>query len=173
MSLTLQAVTPNNWQALIALRVAPEQAEWVAPNHFSLLEAAYGFGGDLADLLLVPLAIYAGDVPVGLALYNTGPTFEHFFIMRLMIDQSQQGKGYGRAATNQLLAQFRARPQAKEVAISYHPRNQVAGRLYQSCGFTTIGADDGGEIMMWQALNPQPTAWTSLWNPAFAWAPHE
>ena len=50
------------------------------PNAHSLLEAQYGFGGELAHLRIVPLAIYAGDAPVGLAMYNTGPAFERFFI---------------------------------------------------------------------------------------------
>lgn len=166
MTVTLQAVTSANWQAIIALQVAPHQAAWVAPNHVSLLEAAYGFGGELAHLILVPLAIYADETPVGLALYNTGPTFDRFVIMRLMIDYTHQGKGYGRAALTQLLALFRAYPQAKEVAISYNHGNEAARHVYQTCGFIELGPDDADGVLMWQALNPQPTLWTSLWNPA-------
>ncbi len=166
MSMTLQAVTVTNWQELVALQVAPDQAAWVAPNHVSLLEATYGFTGDLAHLILVPLAIYADTTPVGLLLYNTAPAYDRFFIMRLMIDHAQQGKGYGRAALTHLLAQMRSYPQAKEVAISYNQGNQAAQRLYTSCGFSELGPDDAGGILMWQALNPQPAPWTSLWNPA-------
>ena len=173
MPVTLQAVTVNNWQALTALQVAPDQAAWVAPNHVSLLEATYGFDGDLAHLILVPVAIYADANPVGLLLYNTAPTYERFFIMRLMIDQERQGNGYGRAALTQLLALMRAYPQAKEVAISYNQGNQPAQRLYASCGFIEIGPDDAGGVLMWQALNPQPTPWTSLWNPALFSTPSD
>ncbi len=164
MSITLQAVTAANWRALIALRVSADQAAWVAPNHVSLLEATYGFQGELAHLILVPLAVYADDTPVGLVLYNTAPAYDRFFIMRLMVDQNQQGKGYGRAALNQLLALFRAYPQAKEVAISYNIDNQPARRLYLSCGFVELDPDDAGGVVMWQALNPQPSPWTSLWK---------
>ncbi len=164
--ITLQAITADNWQALVALRVAPEQEAWVAPNHHSLLEAAYGFGGELAHLLLVPLAIYAGERPVGLLLYNTSPVYDRFFIMRLMLDREQQGRGYGRAALAQLLGLFRAYPQAKEAAISYNHGNEPARRLYLSCGFAEIGPDGVDGVLMWQALNPQEQPWTSLWNPA-------
>jgi diamine N-acetyltransferase len=168
VSVTLQAVTIANWQALIALRVASHQDAWVAPNYISLLEANYGFPGDLAHLQLVPLAIYAGTSPVGLLLYNTSPSFDRFFIMRLMIDQEAQGRGYGRAALTQLLAQFRAYPQAKEAAISYNVGNEAARQLYARCGFVELGPDDAGGIVMWQMLNPQSESWTSLWNPGYS-----
>jgi diamine N-acetyltransferase len=168
MSITLRAVTAANWRALIALQVSPDQAAWVAPNHVSLLEAVYGFQGDLAHLILVPLAVYADETPVGLVLYNTSPTYDCFLVMRLMVDEGQQGKGYGRAALTQLLALFRAYPQAKEVAISYNIGNEPARRLYLACGFAELGPDGNGGMLMWQALNPQPSPWTSLWNPAFS-----
>src|SRR5581483_11740458 len=155
MPVTLQRVTVANWHVLITLQVAPDQEAWVAANHITLLEAAYCFAGDLAHLHLIPLAVYADQHPVGLVLYNTDPSFERFFIMRLMIDQHQQGKGYGRAALTQLLGLFRAYPQAKEVAVSYNVGNQVARQLYRSCGFSELGPDDAGGVMMWQMLNPQ------------------
>ena len=65
MAVSLQAVTAANWRAVAALEVAPAQQSWVAPNTVSLLEAHYGFGGDLAHLHITPLAIYADDRPVG------------------------------------------------------------------------------------------------------------
>lgn len=168
MSVALQRVTVANWQAVIALQVAPNQQAWVAPNYISLLEASYGFAGELAHLHLVPLAVYADEQPVGLVLYNSDPSFGRFFIMRLMIDQQQQGKGYGRAALAQLLALFRAYPQASEVALSYNLGNQVARKLYLHCGFIELGPDDAGGILMWQMLNPPSRSWTSLWNPAYS-----
>ena len=166
MTITLQDVTPENWRAIIDLSVGAEQHEWVAPNHYSLIEAAYGLGGVDRHLRLAPLAIYAADQPVGFVLYNHGPTRERFFIMRLMIDAAFQGRGYGRTALTQLLALLRAHPQAKEVAISYNRGNAAAQRLYQSCGFVEVPGENPAEIMLWQALNPQPAPWDSLWNPA-------
>jgi len=166
MTVSLQDVTAENWRAIIGLGVGPGQREWVAPNHYSLIEAAYGLGDGLAHLRLVPLAICADERPVGLLLYNHGPTRERFFIMRLMIDAAFQGRGYGRAALAQLLAGMRAHPQAKEVAISYNRGNEPARRLYESCGFSEVPGENPAEAMLWQALNPQPAPWDSLWNPA-------
>lgn len=167
MSITLQAVTVANWQAIAALAVAPEQQAWVAPNSLSLLEANYGFAGELAHLRLIPLAIALGTTPIGFALYNVDSAFEHFYIMRFMIDHGHQGHGYGRAALDQLLALFRAHPQAKEVAVGYTIGNQAAQRLYASCGFAELRPDEAGEMLMWQALNPQAHPWESIWNPAY------
>jgi diamine N-acetyltransferase len=171
MTVTLQAVTADNWLDVVGLQVAAEQQAWVAPNHHSLLEANYGFTGDLAHLRLAPLAVYAGDTPVGLVLYNTAPSFDRFFVMRLMIDRQHQGKGYGRAALTQLLALFRAYPQAKEAAISYNVGNEGARRLYAACGFVELGPDDAGGVLMWQPLNPQTEPWESLWNEQFVFVP--
>jgi len=166
MPITLQEITAANWQRIVSLTVGDDQQTMVASNAYSLLEAAYGFEGELAHLKLCPMAIYAGETPVGFLLYNTAPALDRFFIMRLMIDQAHQGHGYERAALMQLLALFRAHPQAKEVAISYNLGNEAARRLYLSCGFEELGPDDAGGVMMWQALNPQPEPWESLWNPA-------
>jgi diamine N-acetyltransferase len=112
--------------------------------------------------------VYAGETPVGMALYNTGPAFDRFFIMRLMVDRRQQGRGYGRAALTQLLALFRAHPQAKEAAISYNIGNEAARRLYAGHGFAELGPDGAGGILMWRELNPQPQPWASIWNPTGA-----
>ncbi len=165
-SITLRDVTTDTWESIVTLDVHPEQRAWVAPNHLSLLQAHYGLGGELAVLRLVPLAIYAGDEPVGLVMYNTGPAQDRYMVMRLMVDARHQGRGYGRAALSQLLARFRAVPQASEVAISIERGNTVAGRLYLASGFVEVPSDEVGEQLFWQALNPQPAPWESFWNPA-------
>ncbi len=62
---TLQEITSSNWHDICTLEVLPEQTPWVAPNSFSLVEAAYGFPGELVHFRLFPLAVYANEVPVG------------------------------------------------------------------------------------------------------------
>jgi diamine N-acetyltransferase len=137
-TVTLRDVTSETWSAVVALEVRPDQRDWVAPNHVSLLEAHYGLGGELAHLRLVPLAIHADEEPVGLAMDNTGPAQDRYMVMRLMVDHRHQGRGYGRAALGQLLARFRAVPQASEVAIAIERGNDVAGPLYLASGFREI-----------------------------------
>ncbi len=168
-AVSLRPVTSETWAAVVALEVTPEQAAWVAPNHISLLEAHYGLGPDLDHLTLVPLAIHAaaeGDAPVGLVMYNTGPERDRYMVMRLMVDRHLQGRGYGRAALTELLARFRTEPRASEVAISIERGNDVAGRLYRSLGFEPVPDEVPTSETFWQALNPQPAPWESLWNPA-------
>ena len=160
----LRDVTVDDWAAVVALGSHEWQRDWIAPNHISLLQARFGLGGELAHLVLVPLAIYVGDTVVGFAMYNTSPARDRYVVMRLMVDRGEQGKGYGRAALLQLLDLFRALPRASEVVIGYQTGNHVAASLYRSCGLVDVSSD-GDEHLMWRALNPQPGPWQSLWRP--------
>lgn len=176
-TIKLQAVTAENWRAVGELRVRDEQADYVAPNLYSLVEAAYGFPGELAHLVLTPLAIYTGPTLVGFTLYNSSPALDRLFIMRLMVDQHYQSQGYGTAAVQLLLQLFQAHPQATEAAIalragaganSYNTGNAAARQVYLRCGFEELPTENEGEVLMWRTLNPQSKPWTSLWNPAWA-----
>lgn len=166
-AVTFQDITAENWRAVAALEVSEGQAEYVAPNLYSLAEAAYGLPGELAHLVLTPLAIYAGPTLVGFTLYNSSPERDRFFIMRLMVDRRYQERGYGAAAVRLLLRQFEAHPQAKEVAISYNQGNAAARQVYLRCGFVELRVENEREVLMWRALNPQPEPWASLWNPGW------
>ncbi len=64
-----------------------------------------------------------------------------------MVDRRYQGKGYGRAAMRLLLDRLRTIPGCDEVAISYEPENDVARRLYASCGFRETGEIIEGETV--------------------------
>ena len=165
---TFQAVTAENWRAVGELEVDEGQGTYVAPNLYSLVEAAYGFPGELAHLVLTPLAIYAGPTLVGFTLYNSSPERDRFFIMRLMVDRRFQRCGYGTAAVRLLLQQFGANPQAKEAAISYNAGNEAARKVYLRCGFVELRVENDHEVLMWCRLNPQPEPWSSLWNPDWA-----
>jgi diamine N-acetyltransferase len=165
MQVSLREVTVENWQHICKLQVADDQQAFVAPNWHSLLLATYGSPGDLADLMYVPLAIYAADSLVGLTVYNASPERDRFFIVRLMIDRAAQGQGYGRAALEALIARFKEFPQAREAGISYIPGNQIAGGLYRRLGFEDVGLDeDGREMIAVLDLNPQSEPWESLWR---------
>lgn len=165
--ITLQEITAANWYEVGQLRVFANQADWIVPNFQSLVEAAYGFSGEWAQLKLCPLAIYADDFIVGFTLYNTTPQRDRFFIMRMMIDYRYQGNGYGVAAVRLLLNLFRVHPQAKEAATTYVHGNAAAHHVYSTCGFQELGLQNNHELLMWQPLNPQPQPWTSLWNGAW------
>ena len=144
----IRPVTKENWRALIKLQVREDQKHIVASNLFSIAEAQFGddFEGHWD---LYPYGIYDGDTPVGFLMY--GYNFEHpkqqAFIIRLMVDEKFQGKGYDRFGIQKLLEIFRADERIKTVGISYEPENEAARRLYASLGFVEPGEMIEGEVL--------------------------
>ncbi len=136
----LRPVTKDNWEALIDLKVKPEQKNFVASNLYSIAQSQFGedFEGHWD---LHPLGIYDGDTPVGFLMY--GYNFSHpsqqAFIIRLMVDEKFQRRGYGRVAMEKMLEIFRADERVKTVGISYEPENDAARKLYSGLGFVETG----------------------------------
>ncbi|MCI0550755.1 MAG: GNAT family N-acetyltransferase [Anaerolineae bacterium] len=136
----IRPVTKENWEALIDLNVRGDQKDFVASNLYSIAEAQFGedFEGHWD---FHPYGIYDGDTPVGFLMY--GHNFSHptqqAFIIRLMVDEKFQGKGYGRFAMEKMLEMFRADERIKEVGISYEPNNEGARKLYANIGFVETG----------------------------------
>lgn len=146
MSVTLQPVSAGNWRALIQLKVREEQSHFVASNLMSIAESQFGFD-DEGHWNSHPFGIYAGEEPVGFLMYaaNYAHSRIHVFIMRLMVDEKFQGKGYGRDAINLILENFRADERVRVAAISYSPENVGAKKLYASLGFVETGEMAGDE----------------------------
>jgi diamine N-acetyltransferase len=140
MSITLQPVTAANWRALIKLKVREGQNHFVASNLYSIAEAQFGFE-DEGHWDFYPFGAYDGEEPVGFVMYCFNFNHSRFqaFIMRLMVDDKFQGKGYGREIMRQVLDGFRADGRIKNVGISYEPENEVARKLYASLGFIEPG----------------------------------
>ena len=140
MTMTLREITRENWLQCVRLKVAPEQEPFVAPNGVSLAQSKY-------EPEWVPLALYDNEEMVGFVMYGVSPEEGKHWILRVMVDRRYQGKGYGRAAMRLLLDRLRAIPGCDEVAISYEPENDVARRLYASCGFRETGEIIEGETV--------------------------
>lgn len=144
--MTLREITPDNYRAIFALKVAPGQEGFVANNVYSLAQAK-------VFAAAVPLAIYAEDTPVGFVMY-TPEDAGKFSIWRYMIGAEHQQKGYGRAALKVVLNHLSTQnPACREVVLSYEPANTVAARLYASFGFVETGEVDDGELVASLALN--------------------
>jgi diamine N-acetyltransferase len=140
MDITLQPVTAANWRTLIKLKVREDQNHFVASNLYSIAESQFGFE-DEGHWDFYPFGAYVGDEPVGFVMYCFNFNHSRFqaFIMRLMVDDRFQGKGYGREIMRQVLDGFRADERIKNVGISYEPENEVARKLYASLGFVEPG----------------------------------
>lgn len=136
----IRPVTKDNWRQLIQLQVRDDQKGFVSPNVYSIAEAQFGFDYE-GHWDLNPFGIYDNDEPVGFLMY--GFNFEHpryqAFIIRLMVDEKHQKKGYGRFGMEKMLEVFRADERIKEAGISYEPHNEVARNLYASMGFIETG----------------------------------
>ncbi len=145
MTISLRDITHENWQAVYNLEVVADQRDFVAPNGYSLVQAAY----DGPDLDFYPLAVYADDTPVGFVMYVY---FEYegrkvWGIWRLMIAKEYQRKGYGRAALAATVNKMRDEHQCREILISFVPENIGAQTLYAQAGFVDTGKVDDGEII--------------------------
>ena len=147
-SVCLRPVTMDNFRTCVRLRVADDQATFVAPNMESLAQA-------YVNPRLTPCAIYKGDVfsraitaddpMVGFVMYQEWD--EVGFIMRLMVDAAHQRRGYGRAAMLEVLRRLKANPVIERIATSVIPENDAARELYLSLGFEPF-EERGGELYL-------------------------
>jgi len=144
----IRPVTKENWKELVRLKVREDQTNFVASNLYSIAEAQFGDDYD-GHWDMHPFGIYEGELPVGFLMY--GFNFEHpkhqAFIIRLMVDEEYQGKGYGRFGMNWMLECFRKDERIRNVSISYEPENNVARNLYASLGFVEYGEMIGEEVL--------------------------
>jgi len=127
--ITLKSINAANWQACANLQVRENQAEFVPGNLYSIAEAQF-----YPDA--VPLALYdEQEQLVGFVMYGVDTSNGKWKVFRLMIDRAHQGKGYGRAAMQQVIERLRTRHNCAEILICYRPENTAARRLYASLGF--------------------------------------
>jgi diamine N-acetyltransferase len=144
----IRPVNKDNWKELIHLKVREDQKHFVASNLYSIAEAQFGDDYE-GHWDLHPFGIYDGERPVGFLMY--GFNFEHpkqqAFIIRLMVDENHQHKGYGRFGMQKMLELFRADEHIRVVGISYEPENEAARKLYASLGFEETGEMVDGEVL--------------------------
>lgn len=142
MTVELRPIAEDNWYECCKLKVAEDQKRFVATNSVSLVQAAY-------EKHLLPMAIYDGETMVGFVMFSKerSPKWG-YWIIRLMVDEAHQRKGYGRATVKEVLRRLGERPDCAEVFISEVPDNVVAARLYESLGFVKTGEVVENEVLM-------------------------
>ena len=144
----LRPVTAENWEELIKLKVNDDQTHFVASNLYSIAEAQFGFE-DEGHWNLHPFGAYVNNEPVGFVMYGLNSNHSRFqaFVIRLMVDQKFQGKGYGHEIMQRILKEFRENEGIRNVGISYEPENAAARKLYASLGFVEPGEMLDGETL--------------------------
>jgi diamine N-acetyltransferase len=141
MSVSLREITPENFKECINLNVSEAQRTFVAPNLMSIAQSKI-------YPAVNPMAVYAGGKMVGFAMFGLDEDDGRYYLIRLMIDEKEQGKGYGRAAALAVIEKMRANPDCREFYLSFVPENTGAEALYKSIGFERNGEISEGEIVM-------------------------
>lgn len=126
-------IDKSNYWDCMALTVDDSQADFVADNKQSLVEAAYEDG-------VYTLGIYHEDTMVGFVLYDYDDTLPGWSMSRFMIGKQFQGKGYGKRAVVDFLDYFKKKHNADKLYISVSLDNTVARKMYSDIGFSEIKA---------------------------------
>lgn len=136
----LSPIDKSNWMKVLKLRPREDQKGFVANNSVSLSQA-YVFKE------CVPLAVYDEDEPVGFCMYAPDDSDGSIWILRLMIDERHQSRGFGRRAMELLLDRIKQDKSRHVVYLSFEPENARAKGLYESLGFMDDGRMIDGEAV--------------------------
>jgi diamine N-acetyltransferase len=153
MAVTFVEITDLNRDAVLALRVAPEQEQFVGSVADALADAA-----EYPHARPWYRAVFAEGNAVGFVMvsWNVEPQppeiIGPWFLWKLLIDQRYQGRGYGREIVRQVAELFRAEG-ATELLTSYVPEAGGPAGFYERLGFVPTGdLDINGEVIVRLAL---------------------
>ncbi|MFS8105072.1 GNAT family N-acetyltransferase [Lentzea alba] len=143
----LVEITDANRDEVIAVRVRPDQEQFVASVEKSFLDAAKE-----PDAKPWFRAVYDGEEPVGFVMLSwnlvPGPDLRGpYFLWRLLIGAEHQKRGYGTAILDEVVALIRA-DGAKELITSCVPGDGSPEPFYRRYGFVPTGEVDDGEIVL-------------------------
>lgn len=138
---TLRTVERGNLRALFVLDVSDDQQGYVAPNAWSIAEAAH-------SQTAWERAIYADETPVGYVLVSADEETPKYYLWRFMIDHRSQGNGFGRTAMEQVISHVRTLRDATEFVLSYVPGDHSPQGFYERLGFEDTGEVVGVERVM-------------------------
>ena len=138
----LRPITEDNFIDAFNLKLAAGQEKFVSHPIRSLAQA-YVYRDQCQ-----PFGIYAQGGMVGYVMVIYDYDVPEYDIWHMMIDEAQQGKGYGGAALDRAIEYIRTKPfgDSNRVALTCNRDNPVARKLYESRGFRATGNEDEDEI---------------------------
>lgn len=142
MNICLKPISEENFIDVFNLKLSKEQEAFVSHPIRSLAQA-YVYRTQCQ-----PFGIYADEKVVGYVMAIYDYDIPEYDIWHMMIDESQQGKGYGKAALKLLLDYIKDKPfgDSDRVALTCNKDNTVALELYKSMGFELTGNSDDDEV---------------------------
>lgn len=87
---------------------------------------------------------------VGFTLFDEEPYPDDgcYWIVRYMVDERYQRKGYGRAALTEIINTIKSKRKGTKIRISHVPNNIVVNKLYKEFDFVETGEIIDGEIVL-------------------------
>ena len=137
----LRAITEDNFTDAFNLRLAPGQEDFVSHPIRSLAQA-YVYRDQCQ-----PFGIYAAGKMVGYVMVIYDYDVPEYDIWHMMIDESEQGHGYGGEALDRVIDYIRTKPfgDSGRIALTCNKHNAIARKLYESKGFSATGNEDEDE----------------------------
>ena len=141
-SITIKPIGEDNFIDAFNLKLADGQEKFVSHPIRSLAQA-YVYRDRCT-----PFGIYAEDRMVGYVMVIYDDDIPEYDIWHMMIDASEQGHGYGKAALALVLDYIKTKPFGKSgrIALTCNKENEIGQRLYRSFGFALTGSEDGDEV---------------------------
>ena len=138
----LKAITEENFIDAFNLRLAPGQEDFVSHPIRSLAQA-YVYRDQCQ-----PFGSYANGKMVGYVMVIYDYDVPEYDIWHMMIDEAEQGKGYGSAALDRVIEYIGTKQygDAGRVALTCTRNNPIARQLYERKGFSATGIEDEDEI---------------------------
>ena len=145
MNIELINLTEENLQQCFELKVADDQAQYIASN-------ADSWNAALENKEVArPFMICCDGKPIGFTMFAFDEEYEdpndRYWLWRFMIDESLQGKGYGTAALKVIIQYFRDHG-ANNIRLSTKETNVGALSLYRKAGFRDTGEMNDEEIVL-------------------------
>ena len=138
----LRKITEDNFIDAFNLKLAPGQDNFVSHPIRSLAQA-YVYRDQCQ-----PFGIYTEDKMIGHIMVIYDYDVPEYDIWHMMIDESEQGRGYGNETLDRVIDYIRTKPfgDSDRVALTCNKQNPIARKLYESKGFCATGNEDEDEI---------------------------
>ena len=142
MAIALRPITEDNFIDAFNLKLKDGQERFVSHPVRSLAQA-YVYRDQCQ-----PFGIYSGEMMVGYVMVIYDRDVPEYDIWHMMIDGSQQGNGFGKAALELVLEYIKGKPfgDSGRVALTCNKDNPAALSLYKSFGFELTGCEDDDEV---------------------------
>ncbi len=134
--ITLEALDVNNWLKVCDLSVSDEQKKiFTIPNVYWIGISRYEEKSEL-------FAIKADCEYVGLIGGGFDEDGITGYINPFMIDRHHQKNGYAKPAILLMINYLRQTLGVEKININHHKENVIAGKIYESLGFTIYNETD-------------------------------